>query len=76
MTRKIDELGRIVIPMDMRTKLRLSKDDAVNIECINDKIILTKAKPNCVICRSVETKLFTVDEVLICIECIEKVKTL
>ena len=76
MTRKIDELGRIVIPVEMRSKLHLEKEDAVNIDCVNDQIILNKAKPCCIICRSADLKLSTVGEALICSECIEKVKTL
>lgn len=42
MIRKIDELGRIVLPAEMRSKLHLEKEDAVSIECVNDKIILSK----------------------------------
>ena len=39
MTRKLDELGRIVLPVEMRSKLHLEKEDAVNIDCVDDKII-------------------------------------
>jgi len=76
MTRKIDELGRIVIPMEMRSKLRLEKEDEVNIDCVNDQIILSKAKPCCIICHSADYELSTVNQALICSECIEKVKIL
>ena len=52
MLRKIDELGRIVLPAEMRTKLHLEKEDLINIDCVDDKIILSKAKLTCVICHS------------------------
>lgn len=76
MTRKIDDLGRIVIPAEMRSKLHLEREDDVKIDCVNDQIILTKAKPCCIICHSADFKLSTVNKALICPECIEKVKTL
>ncbi len=41
MNRKIDELGRLVIPKEMRKKLGLNERDEVKIELENDKIILT-----------------------------------
>lgn len=76
MKRKVDELGRIVLPMEMRSKLRLEKEDAVNIECVEDKIILSKAKPNCIICHSADNELFSIDNALVCSECIKKIKSL
>lgn len=75
MTRKLDELGRIVLPMEMRSKLHLEKEEAVNIDCVNDKIILSKAKPTCVICHSAENELLSVDQKLICSDCIKKIKS-
>lgn len=41
MNRKIDELGRLVIPKEMRNKLGIKDNDPVNIECIENKIIIT-----------------------------------
>jgi transcriptional pleiotropic regulator of transition state genes len=76
MIRKIDELGRIVLPAEMRTKLHLEKEDAVNIECVNDKIILSKAKQTCVICHSSENELISVGHELVCSDCIQKIKSL
>lgn len=76
MIRKIDELGRIVLPAEMRTKLHLEKEDAVNIDCVDDKIILSKAKPTCVICHSSENELLSVNHELICSACIHKIKSL
>ena len=41
MNRKIDELGRLVVPKEMRKKLGINSNDPVNIECTGDKIIIT-----------------------------------
>lgn len=41
MNRKIDDLGRLVIPKEMRKQLGIKNNDPVNIECTGDKIIIT-----------------------------------
>ncbi|MEB9686075.1 hypothetical protein BK742_09025 [Bacillus thuringiensis serovar pingluonsis] len=41
-TRKIDELGRIVIPMELRRSLEILEKDALEIFVEDDKIILKK----------------------------------
>ncbi len=52
MLRKIDELGRLVIPADMRIALDLDANSSVKIEMHDQKLILSKAFPACVICSS------------------------
>lgn len=44
--RKVDELGRVVIPMELRRTLEIQEKDAMEIYVENDKIILKKYKPN------------------------------
>lgn len=44
--RKVDELGRVVIPMELRRTLEIKEKDAMEIYVENDKIILKKYKPN------------------------------
>lgn len=43
MKRKIDNLGRLVIPKEMREELKINLEDEVNIELVKDKIIITNA---------------------------------
>ena len=50
--RNIDELGRIVIPKEMRTKMDMQSGDPVEIFVDSDKIILTKYSPSCLFCAS------------------------
>ena len=40
--RRIDDLGRVVIPRDIRKSLRLSEGDVVDISVLDNKLILTK----------------------------------
>ncbi len=41
-TRRIDELGRLVIPKEIRKNLKIRDNDEIEISIINDKIILSK----------------------------------
>ncbi|MCD8501024.1 MAG: AbrB/MazE/SpoVT family DNA-binding domain-containing protein [Bacillaceae bacterium] len=44
--RKVDELGRVVIPIELRRTLDIAEKDALEIYVDNEKIILKKYKPN------------------------------
>jgi transcriptional pleiotropic regulator of transition state genes len=48
--RKVDELGRIVIPIELRRTLDISEKDAVEIYVDGDTIILKKYQPACIFC--------------------------
>ncbi|HDR4909520.1 TPA: AbrB/MazE/SpoVT family DNA-binding domain-containing protein [Bacillus cereus] len=43
-TRKIDELGRIVLPKELRTTLGIAEKDPIEIFVEDEKIILQKYK--------------------------------
>lgn len=51
MIRKLDNLGRFVIPVEMRKSLKLKAGDEVEIEQKGEKITISKSKdtfcPNC-----------------------------
>ncbi|MDA3128872.1 AbrB/MazE/SpoVT family DNA-binding domain-containing protein [Aliibacillus thermotolerans] len=44
--RKVDELGRVVIPIELRRTLDIEEKDALEIYVDDDRIILKKYKPN------------------------------
>ncbi|NLK70912.1 MAG: AbrB/MazE/SpoVT family DNA-binding domain-containing protein [Clostridiales bacterium] len=52
--RKIDELGRIVLPIELRRTLDIAEKDALEIYVDQDSIILKKYKSSCVFCGSNE----------------------
>ena len=52
--RKVDEVGRIVLPVELRSVLGIDNRDSVEIFTEDDKIILKKYEPACVFCG--ETK--------------------
>lgn len=44
--RKVDELGRVVIPIELRRTLSIEEKDALEIYVDNDRVILKKYIPN------------------------------
>ena len=52
--RRVDDLGRIVIPMELRRTLGINVKDPMAIMVDGDKIILQKHRDVCSICGSPE----------------------
>ena len=50
--RRVDELGRIVIPMELRRTLNIGEKDPLEIFVAEDMIILKKYTPGCIFCLS------------------------
>ena len=48
--RKVDELGRIVLPIEMRRTLDIAEKDALEIYVEGSSVILKKYKPSCIFC--------------------------
>ena len=48
--RKVDELGRIVLPIELRRTLGIDEKDPLEIYVDQEKIILKKYQPDCVFC--------------------------
>lgn len=73
--RKVDELGRVVIPIELRRTLGINEKDSLEIYVDGEKIILKKYEPACIFCGSA-------DEVTnyrgknICHECLKKMAQL
>ena len=52
--RKVDELGRIVLPIELRRTLDIEERDALEIYLDGDKIVLSKYEPACLFCGSAQ----------------------
>ena len=50
--RKVDELGRIVLPIEIRRTLDIAERDELEIYMDSDRIILQKFEPACIFCGS------------------------
>jgi len=73
MVRKVDELGRIVLPKEMRSTLGIEKRDPVEMYVDGDAIFLRKYEPSCIFCGS-EGDLVELDGKNVCRACIERLK--
>ena len=71
--RNVDELGRIVIPKEMRTKMNISSSDPIEIYVEGDKIILSKYVDSCLFCGSSEN-LCSFKGKKICKVCVDEIK--
>lgn len=70
--RKIDELGRIVLPIETRNLLGIKTKDALEIYMDKDSIVLRKYEPACMFCGSADETI-SFSGKLICKECYNKI---
>ncbi|AFK85673.1 AbrB/MazE/SpoVT family DNA-binding domain-containing protein [Thermoanaerobacterium saccharolyticum] len=52
--RKVDELGRVVIPIELRRTLNIAERDALEIYVDGEQIVLKKYEPACIFCGNAE----------------------
>jgi transcriptional pleiotropic regulator of transition state genes len=71
--RRIDALGRFVLPISFRRQLNIKCHDPVEIFTDDSCIILKKAMPSCIFCES-ETELTDFKGKKICKECLKDFK--
>jgi len=71
--RKLDELGRIVLPMELRKTLDLKVKDSIEITTDKGAIILKKFSPACMFCGK-ETKVTDFKGKNVCLKCLEELK--
>lgn len=73
--RKVDELGRIVLPKETRDILFISEGDSLEIFSDDDTILLKKYAPGCTFCGSMNG-LDTFKGISICEDCKKELKSL
>ncbi len=67
-TRPVDDLGRIVLPKELRTSMGIREGDRLEIMVTGEHIVLAKAVPCCVICGST-ADLIEVEGTSVCRTC-------
>ena len=72
--RKVDELGRIVLPIEMRRTLDIAEKDALEIYVDGESIILRKYQPACVFCENAKN-VIAFEGKNICPDCLARLKT-
>ena len=67
--RKVDELGRIVLPIELRRTLDIAEKDSMEIYIEGDTIILKKYQPACIFCDNARD-IVTYRDKNVCSDCI------
>ena len=73
--RKVDELGRIVLPIEMRRTLDIEEKDALEIYVEGSSFILKKYKPSCIFCDTTKD-IVVFKGKNICPKCLKELKEL
>ena len=74
MERKLDELGRLVIPMEFRKTLGWGKGVRLNMNIEGERVIVTKSATCCSLCGA-SMNLKGVKGVKMCQSCIDDIKS-
>jgi len=69
--RKVDELGRVVLPIELRRTMGIEEKDPLEIYVDNEKIILKKYEPACIFCGNAGD-MHTYKGKVICLDCVAK----
>lgn len=73
MVRRVDELGRVVLPAEIRQSMDIKVKDSLEIYTDGDAIVLKKYQQSCVFCEEGENLVLFADK-RICPACLEKLK--
>ena len=71
--RKTDELGRIVLPIELRRTLDIKEGEPLEIYLEDEKIILKKYQPGCVFCGDAK-EVINFRGKKICKKCLKEMK--
>ncbi len=71
--RKVDNLGRIVLPIELRRTLNIETKDSIEIYVDGEDVILKKYEPACTFCGSADETIEFKNKI-ICQECLESMK--
>jgi len=73
--RKVDELGRIVLPIELRRTLDIAEREALEIYVDGESIMLKKYQPACIFCGSSDD-IQKIHGKNVCAKCIKELQKL
>ncbi len=71
--RKLDDLGRIVIPIELRRTMDIELRDTLEIYVEDDRIVLKKYHPACIFCNDARN-IVRYKGKMLCRKCLEELK--
>ena len=69
--RKVDQLGRVVLPAEVRRQFGISPGDLIEIAVDSDAILLTKVEDRCIFCGGT-ANLSEFSTKLVCSGCVSR----
>lgn len=73
--RRVDELGRVVLPIELRRTLDIEEKDALEIYTEGDRVIMKKYEPACVFCSGTRG-VVSFRGKIVCAGCLKELKDL
>jgi len=73
--RRVDELGRVVLPMELRNNFEITEKDPMEIYVEGNCIILKKYEIDCIFCGDTN-KLTDYKDKMVCGKCLTKLSVL
>ena len=73
--RKVDDLGRIVLPAELRRTLDIAEQDAMEIYVDGASVVLRKYEETCIFCGSSQA-IFSYREKNVCLRCLHSLQSL
>jgi transcriptional pleiotropic regulator of transition state genes len=73
--RKVDQLGRVVLPVEMRKAMRIEVGDLVMMTADGNRILLEKVEQRCIFCGGSDG-LREYSEKLVCATCVDRISAL
>ena len=74
--RRVDELGRIVIPMELRRTLGIQVKDPLAIYVEGDRIILAQHHEACVLCGQIKGEMVQLNDRPVCHGCVSALQAM
>ena len=73
--RRIDELGRVVIPKDMRRQLGVKPGEELQLEYTRNKIVIGLPDTVCAVCSHNDSELLEIEDgLVVCRDCAKRIK--
>jgi transcriptional pleiotropic regulator of transition state genes len=72
--RKVDELGRIVLPIELRRTMGINEKDSLEIYVDGNNVILNKYDPSCIFCGNSKGLVYF-NEKCVCSKCIDNLNS-
>ena len=73
-TRRIDQLGRVVVPAELRKLLGMQEGDVVSFSAQGSDLVLRRVAPNCAICGSAAEDLVDLRDKHLCRSCVQEIR--